>query len=193
MSDSLLPTEEEYRRYDRIWQRVSPELVPYPEVREPGPPPLGDRHNAEQELRCMGPVSERELETLREAIKDELTDAQIYRYLARQAPFPQARRTLQAIADEESGHARTLQAMLFLITGETARFVVQLPPQPRLPWRDRLREQCREELQGGNRYAQAARQTRDVCLRRVYRRLSRDEFHHAERLRELLEQTLQRG
>lgn len=31
-----MPTTYDYRRYDRIWQRVSPDLDPYPEIRAAG-------------------------------------------------------------------------------------------------------------------------------------------------------------
>lgn len=196
MSDSLLPTEEEYRSYDRVWQRVSPQLNPYPELRGPRPlpdeRPLPERRPAcgPGEPCCMGPVSETELDALRAAVGEELEDAQVYRYLSRQAPAPAARHALRAMAEEEAGHARSLRAMLFLLSGETLHMNVPLPPQNRLPWRDRLRELCRRELDSGTQYLQLSRQTRDTCLRRLYRRMSRDEFNHADRLRGLLEQAL---
>lgn len=223
MSDSLLPTEEEYRSYDRVWQRVSPELNPYPEVRgarpetdkprgprpepdgprgprpEPGERPLPDHQRpAGPPLPappggapgCLLPVSERELDVLRAAIGQELEDAQIYRYLSRQAGAQNARQTLRSLAEEEAGYARSLRAMLFLLTGETLHINVPLPPQSRLPWRDRLRELCRKEMTDGTQYAQMARETRNACLRKLYRQLSRGEFNHADRLRNLLEQML---
>jgi rubrerythrin len=67
---------------------------------------------------------------------------------------------------------------------------VVLPPQPRLPWRDRLRERYREECQGAARYASAAEETSDVCLARLLKSLSADEYRHAEALLDCLSRSL---
>lgn len=190
---TALPTQEDYRRYDRIWRKVSPELDPYPEVRDaqsqpPAPPrphpPVPDSG------KCMGAAAEKEAEALREFLRDELADAQTYRYLARQSPTPEGRRLMQRLASDEIGHAKALQTALFLLTGGTYPVTVVLPPQPRLLWRERLRERYHEETGGAAAYAHAAERTQDACLRRMYGRLSADEYRHAEQIEKLLEKTL---
>ncbi len=198
---AALPTEEDYRRYDRIWRKVSPELDPYPDVHaarpdvtmEPRPSmppaPPGPRPSMPQGG-CMGQAARGMLDMLRESLRDELADAQVYRYLARQAPSGAARRTMQRMAADEARHARMLQTAYYLITGETYRVNVVLPPQPRLPWPDRLRERWHEESRGADTYARAAVETRDACLRRMFAELSADESHHADQLRKLLEQAM---
>ncbi len=172
---SALPTQEDYRRYDRIWQRVSPSLSPYPAVRaaQDAPPP--------EKPCCMGD-GEREAELLRCFLRDELADAQTYRCLAALAPSAEGRRLLRSFAADETEHAKRLQAAYFLITGETYGVTVVLPPQPKLPWRDRLRQRYHEETCGAAHYAHAGKETADVCLARLFQSLSADEYRHAELL-----------
>lgn len=189
-----LPTEEDYRRYDRIWHKVSPELDPYPEVRatrgaataSPLPDTLG---RADDALCCMSGAPG-EMEVIRGFLRDEVADAQTYRYLASLAPTQEGKRLMRQITSEETGHVRTLQSVCFLITGETCPAAVLLPPQQRLLWRDRLRGRYHEETCGGANYARAAEGTADVCLRNIFQRLSADEYRHAEWLRRLLEKAL---
>lgn len=194
---AALPTEADYRKYDRIWRRVSPELDPYPVVRAaqgkplaPPGPPAPPRPPAPENGECMGATAENEAEALREFLRDELADAQTYRYLARQAPTPEGRRLMQRLASDETGHAKALQTALFLLTGGTYPVTVVLPPQPRLLWRDRLRERYHEETRGGAAYARMAERMTDRCLKKLCERLSADEYRHAEQLERLLEKTL---
>ena len=172
---SALPAREEHQRYEAIWQRVSPSLTPYPAV------------PAEQPCRAGG---EREAELLCAFLQDELADAQTYRCLAALAPSAEGRRLMRRLASDEQAHAKRLQAAYFLLTGGCCRVTVVLPPQPRLLWRDRLRERYREECRGAARYESAAGETADVCLSRLLLSLSADEYRHAEALREHLSNTL---
>lgn len=190
-----LPLTEDYRRYDRIWKRVSPGLDPYPEVRGAQPeltmePQLPVAPGANGESCCLGGNDVNGLEMLRGFLRGELADAQTYRYLAAIAPSQEGKRVMRRLAADETGHARTLQSVIFLITGGTYQVSVVLPPQPRLPWRDRLRERWHEEACGGTNYARAAEETDDVCLRRILEGLSADEYRHAELLRGLIEKAL---
>ena len=194
MSDlmpSALPTEADYRRYDRIWRKVSPELNPYPEVRAAQPElTMEPRPRPGEERDCMGAAARGELDAIRDFLRDELADAQTYRHLASLAPSPEGKRLMRRLAEEEAGHVRALQTSHFLITGGTYPVTVVLPPQPKLLWRDRLRERYHEETSGAARYARAAEETADVCLKKLVERLSADEYRHAESLRRLLERTL---
>ena len=210
---TTLPTEADYRRYDRIWQRVSPELTPYPEARaaqsgaamerRPAKPP-GPPSNPPSPPSAPGPSSPPSppnpparpdaargtAEMIQDFVREELADAQTYRYLAGQSPTAEGRRLMQRLAADETAHVKTLQAAYFLLTGETYRVTVVLPPQPRLPWRDRLREQYHASSRDGAAYERAAEQARDEGLRRMFEQLSRDEYRHAELLRGLIEKTL---
>lgn len=195
LTPQQLPSAEDYRKYDRIWRRVSPQYDPYPEVRAAQAevtmePQLSVLPGANTDPCCMGSDAERDLEVIRGFLRNELADAQTYRYLASAAPAQEGRRLMRRIAAEEAGHAKTLQSVHFLITGGTYPVTVVLPPQPRRLWRDRLRERYHEEACGGFNYARAGEETTDVCLKKIFERLSADEYRHAEQLRRLLEQAL---
>ncbi len=172
---SALPTQEEHRRQEQLWRRVSPSLPPYGAA-----PP-------EPACRSGG---EREAELLRNSLQDELADAQTYRCLAALAHTAEGRRLMCSLASDEAAHAKRLQAAYFLLTGEICGATVVLPPQPRLLWRDRLRERYREECCGAARYAQAAAMTADVCLAHLLQDLSADEYRHASLLQKQVEKTI---
>lgn len=200
---TTLPTEADYRRYDRIWQRVSPELTPYPEARaaqngaaverrpaKPSspPPPPGPPNPPDPAARPDAAPGTADL--IQGFVREELADAQTYRYLAGQSPTAEGRRLMQRLAADEAAHVKTLQAAYFLLTGGTYRVTVVLPPQQKLPWRDRLREQYLSSSRDGTAYERAAGETRDNGLRRMFEQLSQDEYRHAELLRGLIEKTI---
>ena len=194
---TALPTEADYRRYDRIWQRVSPELTPYPEARAAQSGAAVERRPAKPSSPPGSPnpparpdAAPGMTEMIQDFVREELADAQTYRYLAGQSPTAEGRRLMQRLAAEEAAHVKTLQAAYFLLTGGTYRVTVVLPPQPRLPWRDRLREQYHASSRDGAAYERAAGETRDNGLRRMFEQLSKDEYRHAELLRGLIEKTL---
>ena len=159
------------QRCDRIWQRVSPELDPYPEVRaacrEPSREP------------GAGDIPER---------TDELADRRAYLAYAACAPNVAARRLLRQLAGEEGSHARRLMGVYYLVTGCCYQPRLQGGRVERLPWREVLRTRYHAETCGGLRYAQAAEVTEDVCLREIWEELSAAEYRHARQLLSLLEQ-----
>ncbi len=174
-----LPTQEEHSRYDQIWKRVSPTLEPYPAVRtEPETPPVPLCRAGE------------EPEWLRGFLRGELADAQTDRCLALLAPTAEGRRLFRRLSSEEAEHAKRLQAAYFLLTGQRYDETVVVPPQPKLPWCDRLRQRYREETCGAARYRSAAAKTADACLKRLFERLSDDELRHAEYLQNHLSRIL---
>ncbi len=184
MAASALPTEEEYRRYDRVWQRVSPSLAPYPRLRAAAEP--GGLHMPEPAVRGTDGTGEGEAETIRSLLCDELAEAQSYRALAALAPSAEGRRLMRCLASEEAAHAGELRAALFLLTGEMCGVTVVLPPQPRLLWRDLLRERYRAETAGAHAYERAAAETADACRRELFAGLAREECRHAGQLRRLV-------
>lgn len=137
----------DFRRYDRVWQRVAPDLEPYPgmgtaAVTQPasmarpagqggtgtvGAQPAGTGALARQELPgaernpcCMGSAASEMLEVLTGFIEEELEDRRSFLALARQAPS-WARQKLRDMAAEEGNHARRLMAVHYLITGQCYR------------------------------------------------------------------------
>lgn len=182
MIETTLPAQEDYRRYDDVWKRVSPSLRPYPAA--PKWP------EAAGKAPCLGEATREETAALETFIRDAMAGAQTYRYLASLAPTAAGRHMLRRLAEDETAQVRTLRSVYFLVTGGTYDATVVLPPQPRLLWRDRLRERWREEVSSGFQYASAAAGTADICLDRLYTKLSEEAYRRAELLRRLLAETL---
>ena len=185
--------EMDYRECDRLWQRVSPELNPYPEVRA-ARQGAGDARlslpGATKDPCCMGDAAQSEIEVLRGFLRDELADAQTYRYLAAHAPSREGCRLMRSLAGEAAARVKTLQSAYYLITGGIYDVTVVLPPQSRLRWCDRLRERYHAAACAGFNYARASEETTDVCLKKLLARLSEDAYHAAEQLRRALERAL---
>ena len=96
-------THEDYARYDRVWQRVAPELDPYPEVRAamaPAVPECCSVQRGREEGALLGSL-----------IDHELADRCAYLAAVRCAPNPSAAQVLRRIADEEGAHARRLMGL----------------------------------------------------------------------------------
>ena len=89
----------DYDSCRRVWQRVSPELDPYPA--------------GEGSAGCPAAPAP-DLKRLQELIEGELGDRRAYLCAARCAPHPAARRTLQRMAADEGVHARRLLAVYYL-------------------------------------------------------------------------------
>lgn len=96
----------DYDSCRRVWQRVSPELDPYPA--------------GEGSAGCPAAPAP-DLKRLQELIEGELGDRRAYLCAARCAPHPVARRTLQRMAADEGAHARRLLAVYYLACGQCYR------------------------------------------------------------------------
>lgn len=173
---------EDYLHCDRVWQRVAPELEPYPQVR--GVVPTVTESCCPRRRREMA-------ESLGDFIEHELADRQAYCEQMRAAP-PAARRVLRQLAEEEGGHARRLMGLYYMMTGQCYHRAVPAADGECLPWCAFLRRRYEEECAGGYAYARAAEEAEDECLRRVLLRMAADEYRHAELLLQLLEGNLPR-
>lgn len=185
------PAPYDYRQYDRIWQRVAPSLDPYPVpaaamASEPQTPEAdGGQQGSPEGGCCMGAAARGSLNLLTDFIEDELADRRYYQAFAAQAPAC-ARATLAGIARDEGGHAKTLMAVYYLITGEAYD---PGTPDGRIyigPWRRALRERYHAEACGGLSYSRAAAGTADPCLKELLGQLSADEYRHAGQILALL-------
>ena len=188
--------EADYQKYDQIWQRVSPELNPYPEARAAREQAA---HTTEGKLVtlpaandpcCMGDAAQSELDVLQGFLREEIADARIYRTLARCTGNADARRVFRSIAESEQEHVRQLQAANYLIAGDCYRVSVCFAPQKMKSYCETLRERSHEEVCDGFNYERAAEETTDFCLRKLFGDLSKDEYRHADRLRGLLARAL---
>ena len=210
------PQVYDYRQYDRVWQRVAPDLEPYPGVRPaaaaaaseppappapptppaatpekpPSAPPESQLPGAQPNPCCMGTAAGEMLAVLAGFIEESLSDRQFFLAIARQSP-PWARQKLRDIAADKASHARRLLAVHYLITGQCYRPAVHRGPVCVGQWCAALRERYHLEACSGFNYARAADGTTDPCLSRLLNELSADEYRHADTILRLLERSLQ--
>ena len=199
------PEVYDFRRYDRVWQRVAPDLEPYPGGNtavpvqqpqvEPEPVPALARQESQlpgaaQTPCCMGSAAAEMLEVLTGFIEEELADRRYFLAMSRQAPS-WARQRLRDIAADEGAHARRLMAAHYLITGQCYRPAIAGGAVSVGRWCPALRERYHIEACSGMNYARSADGTTDPCLAKLLNELSADEYRHAEELMAMLERAIQ--
>lgn len=211
------PEVYDFRQYDRVWQRVAPDLEPYPgmnaqaaasqpasaaqsaaAVSQTAPAPASalarqesQLPGADQDPCCMGSAAAEMLDVLTGFIEEELEARRYYLALSRQAPA-WARQQLRDIAADEAAHARRLMAAYYLITGSCYRPAIAGGRVTLGRWCPSLREQYHMEACSGLNYARSADGTTDPCLAKLLNELSEDEYRHAEELMSMLERSMQR-
>ena len=114
------PEVYDFRQYDRVWQRVAPDLEPYPGISTaaaaPAPPPQtasaavltrqeSQLPGAAQDPCCMGSAAAEMLEVLTGYIEEEMADRRYFLTMSRQAPSWARQRLRDIAADEEIGRA----------------------------------------------------------------------------------------
>lgn len=186
MMDNSENVTYDYRLYDQVWQRVAPELNPYPEVRNAEISPASPTSPALPERR----QSPAQTENLRDLVDEELEGRRTYLAYARCAPNNNARRIMRQLAEEEGRHARRLLSLDYLMSGECykplpATGCITVPP-----WCKALRQRYHEETYDAMRYEQLSRETDDPALAKIMHELSCDEMRHARQLLCLLEQNM---
>lgn len=199
------PALYDYRLYDQIWRRVSPELDPYPEVRaalsaqkilqqppaEPAMPPVPVREEPVEEIcGCMCDAARRDLAALERLIEEELAQSQHCLHLARRVRNPSAARFFCRAGLEKGKAAQRLLTVCFLITGQ--RLAPHITAEPRT-WSclaDAIRAFYHQESRGACRYRQGAESTGDVCLRKLLEQMGQQADDRAEAAMELLETIL---
>lgn len=202
----------DYRKYDKVWQRVAPSLNPYPgavpaaemggipqEPASPAAPPAqpappavstgGTLPGAAPNPCCMGTAAQEMLEVLEGFIEDALSDRRYYQAFLRQAP-PQARQVLRGIAMDKGAQIRRLLAVYYLITGKCYQPSVSCDRIYIGAYCAALRERYHVEACGWMNYARAAEGTTDPCLQKIFTELSGEGERHARLLSGLLERAL---
>ncbi len=175
----------DHERCERIWQRVAPELAPYPQARTSDGAGTMQMAGAEENPCCMGTAAEVSLEVLAGFIEQELAACSTYRTLARRVNG-EARNIFSHLAEEKASAASQQMAAYYLITGECYRPVIAAMDTQRLAYCPMLRRQYHEEACAGFNYARAADETTDTCLAELWRELSGKAYHAAEVILRLL-------
>ena len=191
------PTAEDYRQYDRIWQRVAPELNPYPEARQEngtaggenagGGEGLENLPGAQADPCCMGSAAQDSLEVLAGFIEDERAGRRFLLDLARCGAAPRLARVLRQIAGEKLDHLRRLSAAYYLTTGTCYAHTLQVPaPQKGSTCCETLRTAYHDAACLGFNYLRSADGTADLCLQHMFQKMGRESFHHSEQLLQLV-------
>lgn len=189
----------DYRKYDRVWQRVAPSMSPWPAdgMAAQGEPATAmcpvqsalSEPGAQADPCCMGSAAAEMLAVLAGFIEEELADRRHYLAFAQQAPSC-VRQTMRRLAAEEGEHARKLMAAYYLITGRCYQPHVSCDRVYIGAYCPALRERYHAEACGGFNYLRAADGTTDPCLTELLTELSKDEYRHAATVMELLESAL---
>lgn len=222
--EQLQPSAGGYRQYDQVWQRVAPDLEPYPGWQnstagtapavpavpmtpaapvppaapaapivqvpaQPVRPQGGPLPGTIQNPCCMGTEAADMLGVITGFVEEELVDRRYFQALARQAPG-WARQGLRELSERAGEHAKRLMSAYYLITGQCYRPTGGSGPVYIGGWCPALRERYHTEACDGLNYARAADGTTDPCLRQLLMELSRDAYHHAEVLMEMLQRSL---
>lgn len=109
--------EMDLRTCDAVWQRVSPDLNPYPEVRAAAltrERPCNAMGAEREERQSAGSLTP---EALSAAVEEELSARRAYLAHARCAGGT-AGRALMQLASDSARHACRLRSLYFLLTGE---------------------------------------------------------------------------
>ena len=217
----------DYRMYDRIWQRVSPELDPYPEVRAetagavppapaepPAPPPVpapkletpavpapvenpapavnGEAQlpGAEMNPCCMGTQARESLDVLAGFIEEELAERRSCLSLCRRIHNASVTRLLRRIAHEKQCAARDMCSAYYLITGQSYTPAIAVDQVQRDSLAAALRSCYHQEACNGFNYARASDGTADLCLQKLFDKLSKQSYRRAEEIMCALGQVL---
>ena len=203
------PETYDFRKYDQIWQRVAPNLEPYPDLRQDAAPamaalaagtapavsqPAADTAvdtlpGAERDPCCMGTAAQEELGVIEGFIEVELADRRVYQALAQRAPAS-ARRTMRDLAAASGAAAKRLLTVRYLITGACYRPAVARGRIPFGDWCSTLRERYHVEACNGMNYLRAGEETTDPCLGRLLKELGEESYRQADQLMALLERAL---
>lgn len=178
MEETMSTVEQyDYRKYDRIWRRVAPELNPYPEARAAdereaaGPSCPLDGTGADRLAACMDAAA-----SLRRLCLGD----------PRCVP-PHARRTLQCLAGELERQGRKLAALYYLLTGDCRHPAV--PAAAVTAWCPLLRQLYQGVSRAAERYGAAAEDTKDPCIRRTLEGMAEESRCQAAAVLQLLEKS----
>lgn len=207
------PTAYDYRMYDQLWKRVSPELDPYEDIhtaqqesqhtdeRSPAPPPTSalstpDASTASEEIEslpgaqlnpcCMGSEAAESIRVLEGFIEEELAQRRCYLGLSGRVCHSGASRLLRRLAGEKYAAAQELKTAYYLITGTCYENLISIDHMRWNSLCDALRSCYHQEACNAFNYRRAADETVDPCLQKLLSALSRNAFERADAVMALL-------
>lgn len=182
-----MPEEYDFRQHDRIWQRVSPGMIPYPMLRneESGSAELR-LPGAEVNPCCLGSVAEESIPVLEGFLEEEQQVLMLERALLRRAPTPVTAAVLERLVKGGEEIRRRLSAVIFLVEGYWTEKSQPLPRTRLRGFAEGLRTAYHLEICGAQNYERAAEGTTDACLSRILREFSQEKYARSDRILKLL-------
>jgi len=162
----------DYRQCGAIWQRVAPELDPYPMGGETALSAAAEKRDAGQEAeRLLQRMAERKGQ---------------YGLQSGRVSGAAAQRTLRELAAEEARAVHRLAAVYYVLSEKqwTGPKKCDLPLQP---WRRAICRLLRQTEEDSRALRRLAEEMEATCLRRRLEQLAAEEQHRAEKLLRLLE------
>ena len=218
------PEVYDFRQYDRLWQRVAPDLEPYPDMAirsETSPPtaaptpsspaiaptpespavPVSANNSlslrqesqlpgAERNPCCMGTQARESLDVLAGFIEEELAERRSCLSLCRRVHNASVTRLLRRIAHEKQCAARDMCSAYYLITGQSYTPAIAVDQMQRDSLAAALRSCYHQEACNGFNYARASDGTADLCLQKLFDKLSKQSYRRAEEIMCALGQVL---
>lgn len=196
----------DFRVYDKVWQRVTPGADPYAEnavvpaeTAAPAAAPAAQSQRAAQQeesmsslpgavpdLCCMGTAAQDSSGVLEGFIQEELASARCCRSLACRVQNQTAAQLLRRIGSEKQAAAQELCGAYYLVTGSRCTPSVTVEHRHWGSLAEALRACYRQEACSGLNYARASDETTDLCLAKLFNRLSAQAYQRAEDVMSLL-------
>lgn len=188
----------DFRRHDRIWERVSPELAPFPALRGGGEERPQARQTAlslpgaEADPCCLGSAAQESLPVLEGFRREERQLQRLLHMLLRCAPDRTGRAVMEELLCGSQAAARRLAAVCYLIEGRWPERESREAPTGGICWTEGLRMAYHLEVCAALNYARAGEETVDLCLRRLLTAFSREKYARSDRILNLLSLTKRR-
>ncbi|MCI9332422.1 MAG: ferritin-like domain-containing protein [Oscillibacter sp.] len=215
------PEVYDFRQYDRIWQRVAPDLEPYPgmmarqeaavstaplPVAAPTTPvptippvpespavpvPAGPELPGAERNPCCMGTEAAEMLGVITGYIEVALSDRRYLLALVRQAPSWARQTLRDMAADLQSQARRLMTAYYLITGQRYRPSLSTERIYVGRWCPALRERYHAAACGGFNYARSAEDSIDPCLAKLFEEMSKESYRHAEELMGLLQRSLQ--
>lgn len=182
------PQEYDFRRHDRIWQRVAPNLTPYPALRQSAAATESELRlpGAEANPCCLGSAAQEDLAVLEGFWREEQQAYCLQRQLVRCAPSPTSRAAMERLCSSTEELMRRLAAVHFLITGRGHEESRQMGGARPRSFLQGLRTAYHLESCGAMNYERAAEGTTDPCLSRIFTQMAQQKYARADGILKLL-------
>lgn len=188
------PGQYDFEAYDRVWQRVFPELTPYPVQEQPplnlpdlpANEQVGQLPGAERNPCCMGTEAQQSIHVIEGFTENEIALCRFYKEFARCVSNRKSACAIQKLQEMQLEHVRRLKAIYYLITGQCMVLRRQLTMPAITNYCDTLRAAYHEETCSSFNYYRAAVGAPDPCLRALFERLGGAKARQAEMVIEML-------